>query len=76
MSMSFSFSDLVQSRSQLQQSGQSWQNVIGSDANSGFFNIGMTIAASPSLTIVPMLSLGMTPDAPNFSFSVKFPYYF
>src|SRR5471032_1958040 len=76
MSMSFSFSDLVQSRSQLQQSGQSWQNVVGSDANSGFFNIGMTIAASPNLTIVPMLSLGMTPDAPNFSFSVKFPYYF
>jgi len=76
MSMSFSFSDLVQSRSKLQQSGQSWQNVIGSDANSGFFNIGMTIAASPNLTIVPMLSLGMTPDAPDFSFSVKFPYYF
>ncbi|MPQ68174.1 MULTISPECIES: hypothetical protein [unclassified Pseudomonas] len=76
MSMSFSFSDLVQSRSKLQQSGQSWQNVVGSDANSGFFNIGMTIAASPNLTIVPMLSLGMTPDAPNFSFSVKFPYYF
>ncbi|WP_248802502.1 hypothetical protein [Pseudomonas sp. MWU13-2100] len=76
MSMSFSFSDLVQSRSKLQQTGQSWQNVIGSDANSGFFNIGMTIAASPNLTIVPMLSLGMTPDAPDFSFSVKFPYYF
>ncbi|NWD71537.1 hypothetical protein HX870_28435 [Pseudomonas gingeri] len=76
MSMSFSVSDLVQRRSSLQQSGQPWQSVVGSDANSGFFNIGMTIAATPKLTIVPMLSLGMTPDAPNFSFSVKFPYYF
>ncbi|WP_248798491.1 hypothetical protein [Pseudomonas sp. MWU13-2105] len=76
MSMSFSVSDLVQRKSRLQQSGQAWQNVVGSDANSGFFNIGMTIAASPNLTVVPMLSLGMTPDAPNFSFSVKFPYYF
>ncbi|NWD77992.1 hypothetical protein HX890_28120 [Pseudomonas gingeri] len=76
MSMSFSVSDLVQRKSQLQQSGQGWQSVVGSDANAGFFNIGMTIAASPNLTIVPMLSLGMTPDAPNFSFSVKFPYYF
>ena len=76
MSMSFSVSDLVQRKSQLDQAGQGWQNVVGSDANAGFFNIGMTIAASPKLTIVPMLSLGMTPDAPNFSFSVKFPYYF
>jgi len=76
MSMSFSVSDQVQRRSRLQQSGQGWQDVVGSDTNAGFFNVGMTIAASPNLTIVPMLSLGMTPDAPDFSFSVKFPYYF
>ena len=76
MSMSFSVSDQVQRRSRLEQSGQGWQDVVGSDTNAGFFNVGMTIAASPNLTIVPMLSLGMTPDAPDFSFSVKFPYYF
>jgi hypothetical protein len=25
---------------------------------------------------VPNLSIGISPDAPDFSFSVKFPYYF
>lgn len=76
MSMSFSVSDLVQRKSKLKPDGQSWQSVVGSDANAGYFNVGMTIAATPNLTIVPQLSLGMTPDAPDFSFSLKFPYYF
>ncbi|MFC3942776.1 hypothetical protein CCU68_03530 [Pseudomonas gingeri NCPPB 3146 = LMG 5327] len=76
MSMSFSVSDLIQRESKLKQSGQGWQTVVGSDANAGYFNVGMTIAATPNLTIVPQLSLGMTPDAPDFTFSLKFPYYF
>lgn len=76
MSMSFSMSDLIQRRSSLKPDGGDWQSVISSDANAGYFNIGMTIAASPNLTIVPNLSLGMTPDAPDFAFSLKFPYYF
>lgn len=76
MSMSFSMSDLIQRRSKLKPDGGDWQSVISSDANAGYFNIGMTIAASDHLTIVPQLSLGMTPDAPDFSFSLKFPYYF
>ena len=58
MSMSFSMSDLVQRRSSLKPDGQDWQSVISSDANAGYFNIGMTIAATPNLTIVPNLSLG------------------
>ncbi|MEB0046761.1 MULTISPECIES: hypothetical protein [unclassified Pseudomonas] len=76
MSMSFSMSDLIQRRSKLKPTGQDWQSVVSSDANAGYFNIGMTIAATPNLTIVPNLSLGMTPDAPDFTFSLKFPYYF
>ncbi|MEN1480702.1 hypothetical protein AAIH16_45075, partial [Pseudomonas aeruginosa] len=27
-------------------------------------------------SIVPSLSIGITPDAPDFTFGVKFPYYF
>ena len=76
MSMSFSVSDLVQRKSKLKQDGGDWESVISSDANAGYFNIGMTIAATDNLTIVPNLSLGMTDDAPDFSFSLKFPYYF
>jgi len=76
MSMSFSVSDLVQRKSKLKQDGGDWQSVVSSDANAGYFNVGMTIAATDNLTIVPNLSIGMTDDAPDFSFSLKFPYYF
>ncbi|KAB0564737.1 hypothetical protein C9383_17670 [Pseudomonas palleroniana] len=76
MSMSFSVSDLVQRQSKLKPDGRDWQSVVSSDANAGYFNVGMTIAASDNLTIVPNLAIGITPDAPSFSFSLKFPYYF
>ncbi|WP_300627946.1 hypothetical protein [Pseudomonas sp.] len=76
MSMSFSVSDLVQRKSKLKPSGGDWQSVVSSDANAGYFNVGMTIAASDNLTIVPNLAIGMTDDAPDFTFSLKFPYYF
>ncbi|MBX9407188.1 hypothetical protein K5E40_16050 [Pseudomonas baetica] len=76
MSMSFSVSDLVQRQSKLKQDGGDWQSVVSSDANAGYFNIGMTVAATDNLTIVPNLSIGLTDDAPDFSFSLKFPYYF
>jgi hypothetical protein len=76
MSMSFSVSDLVQRKSQLKDDGGDWQSVVSSDANAGYFNIGMTIAATNNLTIVPNLSIGLTDDAPDFQFSLKFPYYF
>ncbi|PMZ88335.1 MULTISPECIES: hypothetical protein [unclassified Pseudomonas] len=76
MSMSFSVSDLVQRKSKLKEDGGDWQAVVSSDANAGYFNIGMTIAATDNLTIVPNLSIGMTDDAPDFQFSLKLPYYF
>lgn len=76
MSMSFSASDLVQRKSKLKEDGGDWQSVVSSDANAGYFNIGMTIAATDNLTIVPNLSIGMTDDAPDFQFSLKLPYYF
>ncbi|NBA98168.1 hypothetical protein [Pseudomonas sp. R5(2019)] len=76
MSMSFSFSDMVMRKSKVKPDGGDWSTVQGSDANAGYFNIGMTIAASDSLTIVPNLGIGLTDDAPDFTFSLKFPYYF
>jgi len=76
MSMSFSVSDLIQRKSKLKPDGGGWQSIVSSDANAGYFNVGMTIAASENLTIVPNLAIGMTDDAPDFTFSLKFPYYF
>lgn len=76
MSMSFSFSELISQKSKVKQDGQSWQTVSGSDANAGYFGLGMTYAVSNRFSIVPSLSIGITPDAPDFTFGVKFPYYF
>ncbi|MCO7571892.1 MULTISPECIES: hypothetical protein [Pseudomonas chlororaphis group] len=76
MSMAFSVSDQIQKKSKIKYTGQDWQTVESSDANAAYFNVGMTIAATEHLTIVPNLSLGMTQDAPDFTFSLKFPYYF
>lgn len=75
-SMSMSFSELISQSSKIRPEGEDWQTVTGSDANAAYFNIGMTYAVSNDLTIVPNLSIGLTPDAPDFSFSIKFPYYF
>lgn len=76
MSMSFSVSDLIATKSKVNQDGAGWQTVSNSDANAGYFNVGMTMAVSDKLTIVPNLSIGLTNDAPDFTFSLKFPYYF
>lgn len=76
MSLSMSFSELISRSSRIKPQGGSWQTVNGSDANAAYFNLGMTFAATDQLTFVPNLSLGLTPDAPDFSFSLKVPYYF
>ncbi|MGE8304512.1 MULTISPECIES: hypothetical protein [Pseudomonas] len=76
MSMSFSVSDQFARKSKIKPDGGDWQSISNSDYNSANFNIGMTFAASNNLTIVPNLSIGLTDDAPDFSFSLKFPYYF
>ncbi|WP_028634230.1 MULTISPECIES: transporter [Pseudomonas] len=76
MSMSFSVSDQIGRKSKIKPDGGDWQTVSNSDYNAANFNIGMTFAASNNLTIVPNLSIGLTDDAPDFSFSLKFPYYF
>ncbi|MNZ47331.1 hypothetical protein D3C78_650460 [compost metagenome] len=76
MSLSMSFSGLVAKESELKPDGGDWQTVTGSYANAGYFNIGMAFAWSNKLTIVPNLQIGLTPDAPDYAFSVKFPYYF
>lgn len=74
--MSFSVSDLIARRSRIKSDGGDWTDVKSSDANAAYFNVGMTLAASENLTIVPNLSIGLTDDAPDFTFSLKFPYYF
>ncbi|CAM4039443.1 transporter [Pseudomonas reidholzensis] len=76
MSMSFSVTDQFATKSKIRPDGGDWQKLSNSDYNAANFNVGLTLAATDNLTIVPNLSIGLTDDAPDFTFSLKFPYYF
>lgn len=73
-SLSISFSDRMAARARTRYAGSDWLKIVGSDANAGTLNFGLTHALSPNATFVGVLGIGVTPDAPDFSLSVKFPY--
>jgi hypothetical protein len=75
-SVSFSYAQLLQQVSRLRAEGGGWVRQVGSDANSASFNAGLTHQLTPRLSMVGTLSMGLTPDAPNFSVGAKFPYVF
>ena len=61
-------------RARMRYDGADWIKVIGSDATSATFNLGVTHALSARATVVTMLGIGLTPDAPDFSLTFKVPY--
>jgi hypothetical protein len=75
-SLSLSFSDRINGKDSLRASGGPWTKIIGSQANAAVLNLGFTYALSPHTTIVTILGMGMTPDAPDFTLTFKIPYMF
>ena len=73
-SLSISFSDKLSARASTRYKGGQWVKVIGSDANAGTLNLGVTYALTSRTTLVSMLGIGLTPDAPDFSLAFKVPY--
>lgn len=73
-SFSMSLSNRLSARARTRTDGQPWLKVIGSDANAAMFNLGVTYAMSPNATMVGLLGIGLTPDAPDFSLGFKVPY--
>ncbi|MNV94905.1 hypothetical protein D3C71_1897450 [compost metagenome] len=51
-----------------------WLKVIGSDANAATLNLGITYALNQKTTLVSLLGIGLTPDAPDFTLAFKVPY--
>jgi len=76
MSLSMSYAHRFAQKSRIKQEGQSWQSVVGSDSSSGSLNFGVTYAMSDKLSMVSNVGLGVTPDAPDVTVGVKFPYNF
>jgi len=75
-SLSLSFSDKLSAAASLRQKGAPWAKVIGSNANAATFNMGVTYALDGHTTLVSLLGIGLTPDAPDFSLTFKVPYMF
>jgi hypothetical protein len=75
-SLSLSFSDKLSAKASLRYQGSPWAKVIGSDANAATFNMGVTYALSSRTTLVSLLGVGLTPDAPDYSLTFKIPYMF
>jgi hypothetical protein len=73
-SFSMSLSNRLSARARTRYDGQPWSKVIGSDANSALFNLGVTYALNPHATVVGLLGIGLTPDAPDFSLGFRVPY--
>lgn len=76
MSISFSYAQLIQKAARLRAEGGPWVRQVGTDVNSATFNSSLTHQLSPRLSMVGTASLGLTPDAPDFSIGIKFPYSF
>ncbi len=75
MSTSFSFTDSIVDSTRTKVDGQRWQTVVGSSLNAAVFNIGMTYAVNRSLSYQTVLGIGVTRDAPNFTFTLRVPHY-
>lgn len=56
--------------------GQQWQTVVGSDYSAATFQTGLTYQLSDALFVIGTVGIGVTPDAPDFSVGIKFPYRF
>ena len=57
-------------------SGNPWVKVVGSDASSAMFNIGVTQGLTSHLTLATAIGIGLTDDAPDFTFGLRLPYRF
>lgn len=73
-SLSLSFSDRISARASTRFEGGKWMKVIGSDANAASLNLGVTYALNQHTTLVTLLGIGLTPDAPDFTLAFKIPY--
>lgn len=73
-SLSMAVSDQISRQAKIKYDGQSWQSLIGSNANAATFNLGMTYALNKKTTLVTTLGVGLTPDAPDFTLGIKVPF--
>ncbi|PXW26599.1 hypothetical protein [Paraburkholderia caballeronis] len=75
-SASISYTMALQPKSKTKAPGGAWSDVPGSQTTAAVLNFGLNHVINKHLTINGALSVGLTPDAPNFVVGVRFPYTF
>ncbi len=76
MSLSMSYAHRFAEKTRIKAQGQGWQNVTGSDSTAGSVNFGVTYGISDRLSMIANVGVGVTPDSPDISVGVRFPYNF
>ena len=74
-SASLSFTTAIEPETKID-AGAGYQKVAGSSTNASTMNFGLNQVINKHLTINGSVSIGLTPDAPNFVVGVRFPYTF
>ena len=75
-SASISYTMAIEPQSKTKVPGGSWTGVPGSETTASVLNFGLNHVVNKHLTINGAVSIGLTPDAPNFVVGVRFPYTF
>ena len=75
-SASISYTMALEPASKTRAPGESYSKVPGSETTASALNFGLNHVVNKHLTINGAVSIGMTPDAPNFVVGVRFPYTF
>ncbi len=75
-SLSMAFTHEITDNAKIRYEGEGWDSIIGSDGSAAMFDLGLTYALTPKSTIVTTLGIGLTEDAPDFSFGIRVPYQF
>ncbi|MBK6961825.1 MAG: hypothetical protein IPH23_11955 [Gammaproteobacteria bacterium] len=75
-SLSTSFTQRFIDTTEISRPGFGAQAIVGSDATTGTFDVGVTYAMTDRLSVVSNLGMGLTNDASDYAFALKFPYRF
>ncbi|QGZ61959.1 hypothetical protein FAZ98_09590 [Paraburkholderia acidisoli] len=75
-SASISYTMAIEPQSKTKSPGGGWTGVPGSETTASVLNFGLNHVVNKHLTINGAVSVGLTPDAPNFVVGVRFPYTF
>lgn len=76
MSLSMSYAHAFADKTRVKVQGKSWQSISGSNSTSGALNLGVTYSMSDRLSMIANVGMGVTPDSPDVTFGIKFPYNF